>query len=205
MTSRRSWTIIDHAVAALWGAAEASAFFVVPDVWLSRLVLHDPKRAYLACGSALAGALVGGILTRAWVQRVGAERSRAAMRALPSISDEMITRVEDGVREGGFRAAVAGPTKGVPYKLYVRAAALENIGLGPMLAWSVPGRLPRFLAVTALGQLLQAGTSRVIGRERTSRIQMPTHTLVWIAFYSWYFTHVGREPQLPSSGVAKER
>lgn len=117
----------------------------------------------------------------------------------------MITRVEDEVRAKGFRAAVAGPTKGVPYKLYVRAAGLDGLGIGPVLGWSVPGRLPRFLVVTALGQLLQTGTRAIIGRERTTRIQMPVHALVWIVFYAWYFTHVGREDHRSSSLQAEPR
>ncbi|HEY9541633.1 MAG TPA: hypothetical protein VIR05_08360, partial [Luteimonas sp.] len=51
-----------HAVSLLWGFAEATVFFVVPDVWISRRALSSWRAALRGCGFALAGALVGGVL-----------------------------------------------------------------------------------------------------------------------------------------------
>src|SRR3546814_4475619 len=49
-----------HAISLLWGFAEATVFFVVPDVWISRRALSSWRAALRSCGFALAGALVGG-------------------------------------------------------------------------------------------------------------------------------------------------
>src|SRR3546814_8042489 len=51
-----------HAISLLWGFAEATVFFVVPDVWISRRALSSWRAALRRCGFALAGALVGGVL-----------------------------------------------------------------------------------------------------------------------------------------------
>src|SRR3546814_3695958 len=51
-----------HAVSLLWGFAEATVFFVVPDVWISRRALSSWRAALRGCGFALAGALGGGVL-----------------------------------------------------------------------------------------------------------------------------------------------
>src|SRR3546814_16266356 len=51
-----------HAVSLLWGFAEATVFFVVPDVWISRRALSSWRAALRGCGFALAGALVGCVL-----------------------------------------------------------------------------------------------------------------------------------------------
>src|SRR3546814_21158393 len=51
-----------HAVSLLWGFAEATVFFVVPDVWISRRALSSWRAALRGSGFALAGALVGGVL-----------------------------------------------------------------------------------------------------------------------------------------------
>ena len=51
---------VANALAAIWGAAEATLFFIVPDVFLSWLALSDRRQALIACLYALLGALVGG-------------------------------------------------------------------------------------------------------------------------------------------------
>ena len=47
-------------LAALWGFAESTLFFIVPDVLLTWLALSLPRRALRACYWALGGALAGG-------------------------------------------------------------------------------------------------------------------------------------------------
>lgn len=190
---RRGGLLRVHAVAAAWGAAEASAFFIVPDVWLSRVVLRDPPRAYRAALSALGGALAGGLALRAWVRRAGPETSARALRRLPAISGAMIEKVDEEVREKGLGALVLGPGRGVPYKIYVRAAALEGAAPAELAAWSIPGRLPRFLAVTGLAHGLLVLARRALPAGVADRIAPAVHAAAWTAFYAWYFANVGRE------------
>jgi membrane protein YqaA with SNARE-associated domain len=47
-------------VALIWGFAEASLFFIVPDVWLSFAGREKLSKGIRACVFALAGALIGG-------------------------------------------------------------------------------------------------------------------------------------------------
>src|SRR5690606_1189122 len=62
-------------VSLLWGFAEATVFFVVPDVWISRLALSSWPAALRACGFALVGALAGGAL----LYRAGREHEAALL------------------------------------------------------------------------------------------------------------------------------
>src|SRR5437868_1692315 len=65
MTTR--WPASSRRWAALaWGYAEATLFFLVPDVLLSWVALRDPRAAGVACFWALAGALLGGATMYAW-------------------------------------------------------------------------------------------------------------------------------------------
>ena len=41
-------------IAALWGFSEATLFFIVPDVFLTVIVLRDRRAALLCCGAAVA-------------------------------------------------------------------------------------------------------------------------------------------------------
>jgi hypothetical protein len=49
-------------LALIWGFAEATVFFVVPDVLLTAIPVRDLRAASLACFLALLGALAGGTL-----------------------------------------------------------------------------------------------------------------------------------------------
>jgi hypothetical protein len=47
-----------NCIAALWAFAEATLFFIVPDVWLSLAGRENLRRGLMACLNALVGALV---------------------------------------------------------------------------------------------------------------------------------------------------
>ena len=50
-------------IAFIWGFAEATVFFIIPDVWLTAVTLKaDRRQTGEAFGWCLAGAILGGIL-----------------------------------------------------------------------------------------------------------------------------------------------
>src|SRR5437667_439728 len=55
-------------VGLLWGFAEATLFFIVPDVLLGAVALFAPRAAPRLLAFTLAGALVG-FLARGWIAR----------------------------------------------------------------------------------------------------------------------------------------
>ncbi|MDO5494931.1 MAG: hypothetical protein Q4G64_04385 [bacterium] len=184
---------VSHAVAAVWGAAEATAFFIVPDVWLSRVAMRSRREALAASVSAVAGAVAGGIATYAWARRTPPEESREALRKLPAISGEMVDRCVAEIDARGNRAMLTGPLRGVPYKLYARAAGVRGLSLPGFALWSIPARIPRFLAVSAASSWIHGRARARLGENVTRRISGPAHAAFWVAFYAWYLNTVGRE------------
>lgn len=179
---RRSF---DHAVAGLWGSAEATVFFIVPDAWTSWLALHNPRRGMATTLSALAGALVGGAANYQVAQRMAPDETERVLTSIPGISAHMVADVERELDEKGWTALVLGPTRGVPYKIYARTLAHGNASFGKFMALSVPARIGRFLAVTggvaALGKLADRS-----GLSKTTKTGLFLGG--WAAFYAWYFT-----------------
>ncbi|XKG44066.1 hypothetical protein LG328_01905 [Arthrobacter luteolus] len=173
----------EHGIAGAWGFAEATFFFVVPDVWTSWVGLRRPKRAVGTTFSALGGAMAGGAVTYCWGRKVAAETSRKALAKVPAVTDAMIGDVEQEMAESGAASLLRGPTRGVPYKLYARAAGLQRTSLVAFLAWSVPGRMIRFLAVTAAVSGIAA-----LGRHwfpgMSERRISTVFWLCWAAFYA---------------------
>lgn len=176
-----------NVIAGLWGFAEATLFFIVPDVYLSRVALAAPRRALWACGWALAGALLGGALMLGW-GALAPETAEAALDAVPGISTEDVEGVRQQLRDEGVLAVFLGPLTGTPYKIYAVEVAVVGMSWLSFLAVSIPARLIRFVLVT----LLAAGIVRLPRlRETSLRTRYAMHALAWGAFYVFYFSVKG--------------
>ena len=176
---------VDHGIAATWGTAEATLFFVVPDVWTSWLALHRPKHGMATTVSALAGALIGGATTFKVAQQMRPEDTENILTSVPGVSAQMVATVERQLDEQGWSALVLGPTRGVPYKMYARTLAHGEADFGRFMALSVPARMVRFLAVT--GGV--AGLGKLADRMGISAAgKTGIFAAGWISFYTWYFT-----------------
>jgi membrane protein YqaA with SNARE-associated domain len=168
--------------AGLWGFAEATLFFLVPDVLLSAIALRRPRLAWIACLVAVAGALPGGALMDRWGER-DAPAARRALDRLPAISTAMIERVGRELEVSGAAALFVGPTRGTPYKIYAVESGARAMPLGRFLAVSVPARLLRFALVTALAAFC---ARRLFPRASPARLYAIC-LVAWTGFYSLYF------------------
>ncbi len=186
-----SGALRDHGIAAAWGFAEATFFFVVPDVWTSWVGLRRPKRAMGTTVSALGGALTGGAVTSWWGRRVTAQTSHSALVRVPAITSAMVHQVERDMAESGHASLMRGPTRGVPYKLYARASGLQRKSLLNFLAWSVPGRLIRFMVVTLVATGI-ANLTRRIFPDISDRRVSAVFWSCWGVFYAWFIPVMSR-------------
>lgn len=170
-------------VAALWGFAEATVFFIVPDVFLSALGLRNLRLGIMACLFAVGGALVGGAVMYEWALW-DATGSLAVVEAVPAISPEMLTRVHRSLGEKGVSAILTGPLFGIPYKAFAIQAPAVGIGLAPLLLMSVPARLLRFLVVTLVCWWIG---DRLLSTWAFRR-KLAVLLMCWVVFYAFYFT-----------------
>jgi membrane protein YqaA with SNARE-associated domain len=171
----------EHAVAAAWGFAEATLFFLVPDVYLTRVALRDGRLALAASLAATAGALLGGALMWAW----GAADPAAALAVLdlvPAVSPAMLERVRGELLGRGWLAVALGPASGTPYKLYAARSGELGMALGGLLLVTVPARLLRFAALSLLAAALRRGPLARWTPLSRGRL----HLALWTGFYAAY-------------------
>ncbi len=171
-----------NAIAALWGLAEATVFFIVPDVWLTVAGRRDLRRGLFACLFALAGALAGGALMYGW----GARDAAAALRlieTLPAIDAAMVVRVEEALRAQGLHAMVLGPLSGTPYKIYAVHAGAAGIDWWLFLLLSVPARIIRFVGVTVVAHY----ALRVVAHLQPAWNPLLVLVVGWSLFYAGFF------------------
>lgn len=162
-----------------WGFAEATLFFVIPDVLLTYVaVRHGFARAGRAAAWATAGAVAGGLLMWCW-----GKGAVPAMLALPAIDDALVAAARTGVAGEGSAALVGGAFQGVPYKLY--AAAAGELGADPvgLAAWTVVGRMNRFLVAITVA----AGVARLLAVRLPERAITALWAAFWVAVYASYW------------------
>ena len=172
-------------VAAAWGAAEATLFFVVPDVWVGLVALLAPRRTRGAVAGTIAGAL-GGTVALYLAGRHGWGRAidRATAR-LPGISPVEIAHVQAELRIHGLGAFVRAPLRGVPLKLYTRESQRLGWSLPRILVGATTNRLVRLIPVAAVFALLGHAARRRI--EERPRGALAVYAGGWAAFYAWYW------------------
>jgi membrane protein YqaA with SNARE-associated domain len=168
-------------LAALWGFAEATLFFIVPDVCLTLIALSDLRLALAASGVAVAAAVLGGGLMHEWGRR-HPQNAVEAIDRVPGISPALIARVEHELRTRGWFPMFAGSILAVPYKIYAVKTGVLGWGRAAFLTMSVFARAIRFVALVCL-------TSWISGAFPVGPILFRQLFVlgVWIVVYVIYF------------------
>lgn len=171
--------------AGVWGFAEATLFFIVPDVLLTWIAGFRPGRAGPALGACLAGALLGGALMFSLAAR-DPHGTRQLVERVPAISAQLLDRTGAALDDGYAAQMLRGGLSGVPYKVMAIEASIRDGSLFRFLAWSLPARLPRWIALMVIAR----GVAAFV-RRRAARPERWLNVLwlaVWCAVYAVYFS-----------------
>jgi len=183
-------------LAFLWGVAEASLFFVVPDVPVSLIALARGGRAGMrAAVAAAAGAMVGGTALALFASHAP-QAAIALVDAVPAISPAMIARLQGMMAAADSAAGLAGvmilaSLSGIPYKIAAASAPGLGVPVWELALLTPLVRLPRFVALAGAGALLHRLTPAMPGWMRPLRVRLLLAALGWSAFYVNYWMQVG--------------
>lgn len=170
-------------IALGWGFAEATMFFIVPDVFLTHVAIRMGfRRSLRAALLATVGAIIGGLILFQWAT-VNPEGAFKAMDAVPAIDAEMINTVRADIASNGNGALVTGPLRGQPYKLFAAASGelgLSGFGLAML---TIPGRMVRFLLAIGIASYLRW----VFSRWLSERVMLGFWAGIWLLIYVGYW------------------
>ena len=171
-----------------WGLAEATLFFIVPDVLLTAIACRSLRASLKASCAAVAGALLG-VMIMYGVGYAAPETARAWLARLPAIHPPLIQSVQTQLTRKGLAALLLGPGMGIPYKIYAVECGARRSNELTFLLVSIPARGMRFV----LSAVLANGIARLIAPWTRRRAPIETTILVlfWIGFYALYFAHFG--------------
>jgi hypothetical protein len=170
----------------LWGFAEGTLFFIIPDVLLSWASLTGVRCGFKTLGAILAGSIVAGLCMYSWSESQPAF-SRSVVASVPFVRARMFDKVQEDYRAHGVAGMLDGPGSGIPYKVYAVLAPSVCNPISFALV-SIPARLERlalsWLVFTALGWL---GGRWIRNHPRLTTLLFGT---VWTLIYAFYWTRV---------------
>jgi membrane protein YqaA with SNARE-associated domain len=171
------WTRI---AATLWGLAESTLFFIVPDVLLSAIAIRDLRKALLASVLATLGAMAGGSVMYFWSanpdQHVEVVR---AVASLPDVRPNMTINAQLQFHEYGAMAAVLGPLSTTPYKVYAVLAPANQVPYWQFLLMTPVARLPRFMLVACFAAIAARYLRPALG----TRGLYALWSIAWLSIY----------------------
>ena len=113
----------------LWGLAEATLFFIVPDVLLTLVALFSFRRSARVLACILLGALAGGTIMF-YLGAKNPAQAKAAVLRVPFVSATMFDKTQQSFQHDGIWALTKGPGNGIPYKVYcVQASRYSGLVL----------------------------------------------------------------------------
>jgi membrane protein YqaA with SNARE-associated domain len=171
-------------VGALWGLAEATVFFLVPDIIITASALFSPRRSFAQMMAVLIGALLGGALLYTAADKYPDE-ARNAVLSVPFIKTRMLEKSERQLQDHGLWALCIGAFAGIPYKTYALAAP-RHAPFEAFMAVSVPARLSRFLVSWGVASLLGIGFRKQM--EAAPVVALGLLFICWVGFYTYYWS-----------------
>jgi hypothetical protein len=169
-----------------WGFAEATGFFIIPDVALGLLALVAPRRAAPLFVATVGGALAGTAVLYRWALR-SPDTVESVLLAIPGINAPMVEAAREQVRDGD-PLSIAQFGAGTPLKVYTYAWATGPRSAPAMLAAAAVNRLTRIgpgVAVAAAIGRLAPGFLR-----RHDRPVLTGYTVGYVVGYVLYFRSI---------------
>jgi len=170
--------------AFVWGVAEGSFFFIVPDLIISLAALYAPRKALHHLLAVVAGSLVAGAALYLWAA-VAPESALNAVRQIPFIPAGMFHSVSADIAALGPWALCKGPLSGIPYKVYA-VLSPGSIPLTLFLLVSIPARLERLLVSWAIFSVAGLALKRPLLRH--AALGPVLHGLYWSIIYALYWS-----------------
>ena len=170
--------------AMLWGFAEATLFFIVPDVIVGLVALREPRRSLWVGLAAVTGACCGGAALYTLVPQIGRD-IEDMMAAVPAIHPVMIDQAREQLAIQGPIALLHGHWDGIPLKVFAAEWSLFRLGVVKLMLWT--GAVLAFRLVTlglvfgALGFVLRRSL------QKHPEVWTAVYLALWTLFYMYYW------------------
>ena len=171
--------------AGLWGHAEATRFWLIPDILLGWITLNRPRSIVASVIAATAGAVIGGVR-----MHQHAREEHARLTEIPGINDALLLDAHERFASRGWVAVLRAPLDGIPYKIYATESGLAGKPLAELIAWTLIARLWRFILAAVGAALIGRAFSRSV--RRSEGLWLAGTIAFWVLVYVRYFARLRR-------------
>lgn len=185
-------------IGMVWGLAEGTFFFLIPDIALSFIALKGWKPALAATISVVIGAMIGAIFIHVYLN-TSADPAAALVQLkgfwaqLPGYYEKMFDVAREHLSSSGAQGLIKGPNSGIPYRFYVVEAYEQHLPLGSLLLWTPIARLERILLAPVVVLVLRFVAGKLRRRFpywTEKRVTLALGCLIalyWVGVYVWYW------------------
>ena len=167
----------------IWGLAEATVFFVVPDVLLTFVAQRRGLcAAIVAMMFVVAGAVAGGTAMW-WIGGAYPEATVRLLDGIPAISENMIEGAGAEQAQAPFKALLIGAFSGAPYKVFAATAQAAGVSLPWFLLMTILARAARFIVAIVATVVID----RLAAHWLSSRARWRILAAFWVVFYAVYW------------------
>jgi membrane protein YqaA with SNARE-associated domain len=171
--------------AGLWGYAEATRFWLIPDILLGWVGLNRPRSIVPSVVAATIGAVVGGIR-----MHQHAPEERARLTEIPGINEAMLADAHERFASQEWIAVMRAPIDGIPYKVYATESGVAGRAIVELIAWTPLARAWRFLLTAAGAAVIGRVFSRSVRRSEGGWLAATLG--FWVVVYIRYFARLRR-------------
>lgn len=170
-------------LACIWGFAEATFFFIIPDVILTFIAISGFSVGLHASLLALAGALIGGVVMYNFSKK-NFKQAYNFVHRIPAVGEKMLLDVENSLSDKGVVALITGPIRGIPYKAFAIFSPMIGVRFPIFLLASIPARFTRFFLTAMIAWFL----ANVLFDTLPTWVKYSVWAIVWIIVYIIYFS-----------------
>jgi membrane protein YqaA with SNARE-associated domain len=127
-----------------WAFAEATLFFIVPDVWLGFVALYAPRRMPVTLVAITIGAALGAVGLYLATLVLG-DGFSSVLAAVPGIDWADLEQARSELADQGATAFLNGILAALPVKVYIHASALLGVDLPDVVVFTMVNRIERLL------------------------------------------------------------
>src|SRR2546430_15300997 len=179
--SRYGWL-----VGFLWGLAESTVFFIVPDVGVAFIAAMSPRTWWKAAVMSIVGTLVGALVLFLVIQLWLGPRAVQLLLWVPGIHPASLAIASTRISDHGAAALLEAAFQGIPYKVFATQLTVAGVSLPVLLLWTTPSRALRLVPVAAIagagGRWLQSSLRRHFW------LWVGAYAVFWVTFYAWYWS-----------------
>lgn len=172
-------------VAGLWAYAEATRFWLIPDILLGWIALHRPTSIIPSLIAANLGAVAGGVRMHQY-----ASEERERLTQIPGISEAMLLEARERFASQRWAAVMRAPIDGIPYKVYATESGLAGAPLVELIVWTPAARTGRFLLTSVGAGLIGVIFARSVRSH--GGFWLVVSVGFWLIGYTRYFDQLRR-------------